>query len=111
MTPNIEFIRCCVYEILKDDIHDLINQCFKTCLWIPLTIVKSLLLNSALLEIKNPALAFNYSYAISVLNTIWNSLKCRGTRLKLRTPFNILRNSLTIAIFKTTSYILWLRNL
>ena len=31
------------------------NQCFKTCSWIPLTMVKSLLLNSALQEISIPA--------------------------------------------------------
>ena len=34
---------------------DLGNHCLKTCSWIPLTMVKSLLLNSALLEIRVPA--------------------------------------------------------
>ena len=34
---------------------DLGNQCFKTFSWIPLTLVKCLLLNSALLEIRIPA--------------------------------------------------------
>ena len=38
---------------------DLGNQGFETCSWIPLTMVKSLLLNSALLEIRIPDLAFN----------------------------------------------------
>ena len=51
MTPNIEIVRCCVSKKLKDDITDLGNQCFKTCSWIPLAIVKSLLLISALLEV------------------------------------------------------------
>ena len=51
MTPNIEIFRCCVSKKLKDDITDLGNQCFKTCSWIPLAIVKSLLLISALLEV------------------------------------------------------------
>ena len=55
MTPNIEIVRCCVSKILKDDITDLSNQCFKTCSWIPLAMVKSLLLNSASLEIRIPA--------------------------------------------------------
>ena len=55
MTPIIEIVRCCVSKILKMTSTDLCNQCFKTCLWIPLTMVKSLLLNSALREIKIPA--------------------------------------------------------
>ena len=52
---------CCVFytistqwlQILK--CTDLCNQCFKTCSWILLTMIKSLLLNSALLEIRIPA--------------------------------------------------------
>ena len=63
---------------------DLGNQCSKTCLWIPLTMVKSLLLNSALLEIRNPALLFNCSYASSVLNKIRNPLTVWAIRLPLQ---------------------------
>ena len=55
MTPNIEIFRCCVSKKLKDDITDLGNQCFKTCSWIPLAMFKSLLLNSASLEIRTSA--------------------------------------------------------
>ena len=51
---NIEIIRCCVSKILKVTSTDLGNYCFRTCSWIPLTMVKSLLLNSALLEIRFP---------------------------------------------------------
>ena len=53
--PNIEVNPCCVSKILKMTSMDLGNQCFKTCSWIPLTMVKPLLLNSALLEIRIPA--------------------------------------------------------
>ena len=84
MTPNIEIIRCCVSKILKDDIHSLGNQCFKTCSWIPLTMVESLLLNSALRETRVPALVFNCSYASSVLNRNWNPLTVCAIRLHLR---------------------------
>ena len=55
MTPNIEIVRCCVSKILKMTSTDLDNQCFKNCSWIPLTMDKSLFLNSALLEIRIPA--------------------------------------------------------
>ena len=54
----IEIIWCCVSKILKvtsTDSTDLGNQCFKTWSWFSLTTVKSLLLNSALLEIRIPA--------------------------------------------------------
>ena len=54
---------------------DLGNQCFKF-----------LLLNSALLEIRISALAFNCSYASSVLNKIRNPLTVCGIRLHLRIP-------------------------
>ena len=65
---------CCVFHILSTQrLHilklfgvvfpkywkmtstDLGNQCFRTCSWIPLTMVKILLFNSALLEIRKPA--------------------------------------------------------
>ena len=84
---------------------DLGNQCFKTCSWIPLTMVKFLLLNSALLEIRVPDLAFNCSYASSVLNKIRNPLTARGIRLNLRIPLTFcgihlqLRNPKQLAIF------------
>ena len=57
------------------------NQGFKTCSWIPLAMVQSLLLNSALLEKRIPALAFKFSYASPVLNKIWNPLTVCGIRL------------------------------
>ena len=82
---------------------DLGNQCFKTCSWIPLTMVKSLLLNSALLEIKIPA--FNCSYTFSVLNKIRNPLTVWGIHLHLRIPLTLcgfhlqLRNPDQQAIF------------
>ena len=82
---------------------DLGNQCFKTCSWIPK--VKSLLLNSALLEIRIPALAFNCSYASYALNKIRNSLTVCGIRLHLRIPLKFcgihlhLRNPKQLAIF------------
>ena len=78
------------------------NQCFETCLWIPLTMAKSLLLNSALLEIRIPALAFNCSYACSALNKIRNPLTVCGIRLHLRIP-------LKFCGIQTTSYIRLLR--
>ena len=48
-----------VSQILKN------NQSFKICLWVALTMVRSLLLNSALLKIRIPALASNCSYEIN----------------------------------------------
>ena len=85
---------------------DLGNRCFKTCSWISLTImVKSLLLNSAMLEIRIPALAFNCSYASSVINKVWNPLTVCGIRLHLRIPLMFceihlqLRNPKQLAIF------------
>ena len=66
---------------------DLDNQCFKACSWTPLTMVKSLLLNSALLEIRTPALACYCSYASSVMNKNRNPLTVCGIRLYLRFPF------------------------
>ena len=71
---------------------DLVNQCFKVWSWIPLTMVKSLLLNSA------------SAYANSVINKFLNSSTVCGFRLQ------ILRISLTVAESRTTSYICLLRN-
>ena len=62
------------------------NQCLKTCSWIPLIMVKSLLLNSALLEIRIPALAFNSSYASLVLKKTRNPVTFCGIHLQLRNP-------------------------
>ena len=85
---------------------DLGNQCIKTCSWIPLTkFLKSLLLNSALLEIRNQALASNCSYASSVLKEIRNSLTVCGIRLQLPIPLTFcgihlqLQNPKQLAIF------------
>ena len=83
----------------------LVNHCFKTCSWIPLTMVKFLLLNSALQEIKIQALAFNCSYASSVLNKIRNLLTVCGIRVHSRIPLTFcgthlqLRNLEQLAIF------------
>ena len=105
MTPNFEIIRCCVYKILKVTSSDLGNQCFETCSWTPLTMVKSLLSNSALLEIRIPALAFNCSYASSAINKILNTLTVYGIRLHLRIQLTFceihlqLRNPKQLAIF------------
>ena len=66
----------------------LVNQCFKICLWFPLTVVKSLPLNSAI------------AYASSVKIEFLNSFTFCGFRLQ------ILRVSLT---FADSSYVL--RNL
>ena len=65
---------------------ELVKQCFQICLWIPLTIVKSLLLISSLLKIRIPALTFNCSYATSVINKIQDPLTFCGFHLHLRFP-------------------------
>ena len=84
---------------------DLGNQCYKTCSWIPLTMFKSLLLNSALLEIRFPALAFNCSHASSKMNKIRNPFTVCGIRLHLRIALTFcrihsqLRNPKQLAIF------------
>ena len=66
---------------------------------------KSLLLNSALLEIRIPALVFNCPYASSIINKIRNLLRVCGIRLHLRIPLTFcgihlqLRYSKQLAIF------------
>ena len=55
--------------------------------------VKSLPLNSALLEIEIPALAFNFLYAISVTNKILNPPTVCGIRLHLRIQLTNFRDS------------------
>ena len=74
VTPNFELIRFCISKILEGDIHRFSQQMFDNCSWIPLTMVKPLPLNSALLYIRTPALAFNCSYASSRINETLNSL-------------------------------------
>ena len=84
---------------------DLGNQCFKICSWFQLTIVKSLLLNSAMLEIRIPAVAFNCSYATLLLSKIRNPLSVCGIQFNLRIPPTFcaiqlqLRNPKQLAIF------------
>ena len=105
VTPNFEIIRCCVYKILKVTSSDLGNQCFETCSWTPLTMVKSFLSNSTLLEITIPALAFNCSYASSAKNKTLNTLTVYGIRLHLRIQLTFceihlqLRNPKQLAVF------------
>ena len=86
MTPNIELNRYCVSKILKETSTYLFNKCFEICWWIPLTMVKSLSLNSTLLQIKTPSLVFICSYASSVINKILNPLTVCEIRLQLRNP-------------------------
>ena len=72
---------------------DLINQCFKICSWITLTMVKSLLLNSA------------SAYASSVINKFLSSFTVGGICLHLRILLTFcgihlqLRNPEQLAIF------------
>ena len=87
---------------------DLVNKCFEICSWIPLTMVKSLPLNSALLLTKNPALAFNCSYASSEKNSE-SSYSLRNP-LTFADSFYILWNPITVTESITTSYIRLLRN-
>ena len=67
--------------------------------------VKSLILNSALLEIRILALAFNCSYASLVLSKTWNPLTVCRKRLDVRIPLTFcgiylqLRNPKQLAIF------------
>ena len=83
---------------------DSVNQYLYVCSWIPLTMVKSLLLNSA------------SAYARSVINKFLNSFTVFRFRLQvLRIPLifadstYILRNPLTVVESRTTSYICLLR--
>ena len=85
---------------------DLVNQCFKICSWIPLTIVKSLRLNS---------ISANASSVKKI--KFLKSFKVCGFHLQiLRVPLTfadstyISRNRFTVAEFKTTSHICLLRN-
>ena len=84
---------------------DLVNQCFKTCSSIQLTMIKSSLLNSALLRIRILALAFNSSYASSVMIKTRNPLTLCGIRWQFWIPYTLcgthlqLQNSEELAIF------------
>ena len=109
---------------------DLVNKCFEICLWILLTMVRSLPLNTALPYIRVAAVAFNCSYASLVTNIILNLLTVCVIRLHLRNPPTnfadstyicglhlhivkityILRKPLTVAESRATSYICLLRN-
>ena len=88
---------------------DLVKQCLKVCLWIPLTMVKSLLLNSSLLKIRIPALAFNCSYASSEKKQHSESIYSLRIPLTFADSTYNLRNPLTVAESRTTSYIRLLR--
>ena len=83
---------------------DLGNQCFKTCSWILLTMVKSLLLNSALLEIRIPAHLLIVQMQVQYWTKFGIHLVC-WIHLHLRTPLTIwgiylqLRNPEQLAIF------------
>ena len=101
---------------------DLVNQCFKNCAWIPQTMVMSLLLNSSLLKVRIPALAFNSSYASSKIDRSLNPLTVCGIRLNLRIPLTNCADSFyncgfhlhfvestSTAEFRTTSFIRLLR--
>ena len=80
--------------------------------------LKSLLLNSELLKITIPALVFfKCSYASKAINNFRNSLTVRGIRLHilritltLAVSTYILRNSLTVAESRKTSYVRLLQN-
>ena len=93
MTPNEEIFRCFLSKILKDDIStDLGNQCFKTSSCILLTMVNSLLLNSALLEIRTPTLLLivhmqvHYWTKIGIHLILPTPLTFCGIHLQLRNP-------------------------
>ena len=72
---------------------DLVKQCFRVCSWIPLTMVKSLLLNSASTD------------ASSVINKFLNFFTVCKIRFHLRIPLIFcgihlqLRNAELLAIF------------
>ena len=76
------------------------NQCFKTCSWIPLTMIKSLLLNSALQEKKIPA-----QFLIVHMQVQMNPLTVCVIQFHLRIPLTFcrihlhLRNPEQLAIF------------
>ena len=84
---------------------DLVNQCFKICSRISLTIVNPLILKSALLKMRIPALALNCPYEISVINKIRNPLTVCGFHLHFAIPLTFcgiilqLRNPEQLAIF------------
>ena len=93
MTPDKEVFRCCLSKIPKDDIStDLGNQCFKTSSWILLTMVNSLLLNSALLEIRTPTqlsivhMQVHYWTKIGIHLNLRTPLTFCGIQLQLRNP-------------------------
>ena len=87
---------------------NLVNKCFEIRWWIPLTMVTSLPLNSALLEIKISAPVFHCSYASSIIDKILTPLtiyKFCGFYCHLQIPSTFsgihwqLRNPEQIAFF------------
>ena len=60
------------------------------------TMVKSLVLNSALLNLIIQALAFSYSYASSVMRKVRNLLAFYGTHLQLRIPLKFCGTQLQL---------------
>ena len=80
---------------------DLVKQCFQICSRIPLTMVKSLLLNSALLKIRIPALASTCSYASSIINKVRNPLTVCG--IQNNKPYWLVAESVPQQIRDTTN--------
>ena len=72
---------------------DLVNKCFEICSWIPLTMVRFLPLNSALLWTRIAAIAFKCSYTSWIINKILNPLTVCGIRLHLRIPLTNFADS------------------
>ena len=98
-SPN-EFIRCCDYKTMIPKTAgkyksvtsiDLVNQCLKICSWIPLTMVKSLLLDSA------------SAYSSVVIKKFSEILYSLRNPLTFADSTYILRNPLT---FADSTYIL-----
>ena len=103
--PNIEINPCCVSKILKMTSMDLGNQCFKTCSWIPLTMVKPLLLNSALLEIRIPAQLLIVHMQVHYWKKNSKYTYCLRNPLTFADSAYFLWNLLTVAESRTTCYI------
>ena len=89
---------------------DLGNQCFKTCSLIPMTRVKTLLLNSALLEIRIPAQLLIVHMQVQIWTKFGIHLQFLRNLLTFADSTYFLRNPLTVAESRTTSYTCLLRN-
>ena len=77
---------------------DLVYQRYEICSWILLTLIKSLLLNSALTKTRIPALAFNCPYAHSVSKEVRSTLTTCGCHLHLRNPLRVEESGAIIYI-------------